>query len=82
MQIALYDLRTGETTMLTDDLRYANLSFWWSPTGEQLVIERVPELDANNQPDMNALPEIWTYDLASGTLTQVITNGYLPRWVP
>ncbi len=81
-QIVLYDLRTGETTLLTDDPRYANLSFWWSPTGDQLVIQRVPEIDANNQPNMNALPEIWTYDLSSATLNPIVTNGFLPRWVP
>ncbi len=82
IQIALYDLRTDQTTMLTNDSQYANLSFWWSPTGEQLAIQRVPELDDNLQPNSNALPEIWTYDLSSGALTQVMTNGYLPRWIP
>ncbi len=82
IQIALYDLRTDQTTMLTSDSRYANLSFWWSPTGDQLVIQRVPELDANLQPNSEALPEIWTYDLNSGTLNPVITNAYLPRWIP
>ena len=82
IQIALYDLRTDQTTMLTNDSHYANLSFWWSPTGEQLAIQRVPELDNNLQPNSDALPEIWTYDLSSGALNQVTTNAYLPRWIP
>ncbi|MEO8398063.1 MAG: hypothetical protein ABI700_34025, partial [Chloroflexota bacterium] len=82
LQVVLVDLATNQTKSLTDDPRYSNLAFWWDPTGTQLVIQRFPELDANLQPDADALPEIWTLDVASGEPIKVADNAFLPRWVP
>lgn len=72
----------AEPRLLTDDPRYANLFFAWSPTGTDLVIQRYPELDENMQPNSTGRPEIWTVNAASSVLTRLAVNGYLPRWVP
>jgi Tol biopolymer transport system component len=82
LQVYLMDVATKQTKMLTDDPRYSNLAFWWDPTGTALLIQRFPEVDAQLQTDPNALPEIWTLDVASGESVMVASNGFLPRWVP
>ncbi len=67
---------------LTDDPSYADGVYYWDATGTQIVIQRLHLFDENGQPDNLARPEIWTLDIASGTLTRVAMNAYLPRWVP
>jgi hypothetical protein len=81
-QIYLLNVDDLSVETLIFEERYANGVFVWDPNGEALVLQRFPELDENGQPNPSARPEIWTYDLASETLTQVATNAYLPRWVP
>lgn len=81
-QVYLVDPVTADVQRLTDDPRYLNGYFWWDPAGTQLVIQRFPLLDENMRPDNNGRPEIWTLDLASGELTHIATNGFIPRWVP
>ncbi len=81
-QIVLVDMDTKETRPITDDPHYANLLFWWDPTGTELVAQRFPVLDANNEVNPNGLPEIWTLNVASGEKTNLVSNGFLPRWVP
>lgn len=81
-QIYLVNPEDGTSQALTDDTRYSNQLFLWDPTGRQLVVQRFPELDANGLPNNLGLPEIWTLDVETGALTEVVENGYLPRWVP
>ncbi len=81
-QVVVMDMQTRQITTVTDDPRYANLLFWWDPTGTQLVLQRFPELDANLQPNPNALPEIWTINVSSGEGQKVGDDGFLPRWIP
>jgi Tol biopolymer transport system component len=81
-QIYLLDPDDGTVEPLVVDERYANGWFTFDPNGRQLVIQRFPELDDNGQPNSAGQAEIWTYDLTSGELTQVATNGFFPRWVP
>jgi Tol biopolymer transport system component len=81
-QIFLVDPDNGDSEQLTEDPRYANQFFWFDPTGDQLVIQRFPELDENNQPNNLGRPEIWTLDITTKEMVKVATNGYLPRWVP
>lgn len=80
----IYELNpdTGAARPLTDDPRYSNMFFWWDATGQQLVVQRFPELDENMQPNMAGSPEIWTLDAASGDLTLIVEDAMLPRWVP
>ncbi len=72
----------ADVTPLTGDPSYADGVYYWDATGTQIVIQRLRLLDENGQPDNLARPEIWTLDVASGALTQVAVNAYLPRWVP
>ncbi len=44
-QIFMVNPNDGASEQLTDDPRYANQFFWFDPTGDQLVIQRFPELD-------------------------------------
>ena len=81
-QIVLLDTATDDTRSVTDDPRYANMFFRWNPTGTALVAQRVPERDANDQPNQHILPEIWTLDVMSGEQKLITTNGFLPQWVP
>ncbi len=81
-QIMIYDRASGQTTPVTTDPRYSNLFFRWDPTGQQIVIQRFPELDANSNPNPNGRPEIWTYDAATQTGHKLVINGFLPRWIP
>lgn len=81
-QVVEMDPATGEVTYLTDDPRYSNMFFYWDPTGQQLVLQRFPELDEQMQPNMNGRPEVWTLDVATDTLTRIAEDGMLPRWVP
>ncbi|MFN8449857.1 MAG: Ig-like domain-containing protein [Anaerolineae bacterium] len=81
-QVILLDTITGETRSVTDDARYTNMFFRWDPTGTALVAQRVPELDANGQPNPRILPEIWTLNVVNGEQKLIAANGFLPQWVP
>ncbi len=81
-QIVLLNLRMNSVQPLTDDPRYSNSSFWWDPTGTQLVVYRFAELGADMKPDPQARPEIWTLDVASRALVKVANDAFMPAWVP
>lgn len=82
-QLALVDpFNPSDVRALTDDPAYANGTFSWDPNGDQLVIQRVPLLDANNQPNNLARPEIWVLNVETGEMQRVAQNAYIPRWVP
>ena len=81
-QVVLVNMDSNATQALTDDPRYANMFFWWDATGNELVLQRFPELDENMQPNPNGRPEIWTLNVSDGTLEKIASNGFLPRWVP
>lgn len=81
-QIYLMNVDNGSIEPLVVDDHYANGWFSWDANGRALVIQRFPELDVSGQPNSSGQAEIWTYDLASGDLVQVATNGFFPRWVP
>lgn len=81
-QIVLIDPASGDIQPLTDDARYTNGFFSWDANGERLVIQRLPLFNDAGEPDNLARPEIWTYELATGTMVQVASNAFLPRWVP
>ncbi len=73
-QVYLHSLDTGQSTRLVFDDAYSNGALFWNPEGTALVIQRVPF--------GGGLPEIWTYALDDGRLTQVTENAFLPRWLP
>jgi Tol biopolymer transport system component len=81
-QVYLLNLDNDQLTQLTDDPRYANAFFSWDPTGQQLLIQRFPQLDENGQTNSEGRPEIWVYDMKTKALTEVAVNVFHPRWVP
>ncbi len=72
----------GSVQPLVIDPKYGNGFFSFDPTGEQLVIQRYPDPVAMNDPTNRGLPEIWTLDMASKTLTKVADDAFFGRWVP
>lgn len=82
IQIYFVDPQTGDATLFTKEPRYANALFWYDPTGTQLLVQRFPELGEDMQPDPQARPEIWTFDISSGRGEKIATNGYIPHWIP
>jgi Tol biopolymer transport system component len=81
-QIYLYDTQDGSSTPLVLDDRYTSGFFSWDPTGQQLVMQRFPELDEFGNLTQFATPEVWTYDMMTDTLTLIATDANRPRWVP
>ena len=81
-QLYLLDSETGDVEPLVTEERFFNGFFSWDPQGEQLVIQRFPELTITGEPNSDGRPEVWTYDMESGELTFVAENAYFPRWVP
>ncbi len=80
-QIYRLSIETADTKPLVVDERYNNGYFEWDPTGQNLVIQRfqVPE---SGMAARDIRPEIWTYDAASGELTLLFSDAFLPQWVP
>jgi dipeptidyl aminopeptidase/acylaminoacyl peptidase len=72
----------GSVEPLLVDPKYGNSFFSFDPTGTQLVIQRSPDPVAMNDPTNLGLPEIWTLDIASKTLTKVADDAFFGRWVP
>jgi Tol biopolymer transport system component len=81
-QVFLLDTDTGTTEELVFDERYFNGFFSWDPQGNQLAIYRFPELTATGESNSMGRPEVWTYALSAGELTQIAENAYMPQWVP
>lgn len=75
-QVWLYNVQTGEQKQLTDEPNYNSSFYIWSPASTQLLIQR---FDLETQFPKT---ELWVYDLASDTMTQLIADGYLGRWMP
>jgi Tol biopolymer transport system component len=61
------------------DPGYDHAFFLWEPKGSRLVLERAL-LQGGGGRDSRS--QIWTFDPASGALTQVAANAFSPRWVP
>lgn len=81
-QLYLLDMATNQVKELIFDERYFNGFFSWNPEGDELLIQRFPELTETGDFNQNGRPEVWTYRLADGSLDMVAQNAYLPRWVP
>mgnify|MGYP001367781126 CR=1 FL=1 len=81
-QVVLMNPEDGSVEQLTDDPRYANAFFSWSPLGDPLVIQRFPELTEDGQPNPAGRPEIWVMDVETRALTLIAENAFHPRWAP
>ncbi len=65
----------GDARPLTNDpaTHYGPPS--WSPDGEQLLFQRLPAFESGVR------PSIWTLAIASGEQTQLVAEGFQPRWL-
>lgn len=81
-QIYLLDSETGEAEPLVVDPAYVNGFFSWSPTGDQIVLQRFQTLDAQGNPTQNARTEVWVYNRTTDALVRVAVDAFLPHWVP
>jgi hypothetical protein len=63
-----------------DDKRTSN-AFVWDGSGEHLLIQRFKIVTDASQAN-DSVPEIWSYFLKSGTLTQLVTDAVEPHWLP
>lgn len=81
-QLYRVDPLTGASEPLTTDPRFTNAYFWFDPNGTALLIQRFPQFDEAMQPDPLARPQVWTLDIASGDMTLLAENAFLPTWVP
>lgn len=81
-QLFLMNPADGSAEPLVVDERYANGFFSFDPTGQQIAIQRFPQLMPDGQLNNTGTPEIWTYNLSTGALTQVAVDAFYPRWVP
>jgi Tol biopolymer transport system component len=81
-QLYLVNPDTGSAEELLVDPLYQLGSFTWDPNGDQLLLQRFPDPVALDDPENPGLPEVWTIDLATKTLTRIAHNAFYPRWVP
>lgn len=75
-QIYRLDVASGEAVPLVVDGAYNHAALSWDAAGERLLFQRFPLADTD------AAPEIWLLEMASGELTPVARNAFLPAWVP
>jgi dipeptidyl aminopeptidase/acylaminoacyl peptidase len=75
-QVMLYNLSTTGLTQVTTETGYDNNNLVWDLTGQHLLIQRSKSNGAS------IIPQIWSYDLAAGRLTQVIDNALQGQWLP
>lgn len=61
---------------VTQDFQYSNASFQWSPSGEEIVFQR---LESGNS---DFRPEIWVWNRDSGDLVKAAQDAALPAWLP
>jgi hypothetical protein len=80
--IFLLNPQDASSDALIPDSHYATSQLLWSPTGTELLIERSRVMDESGQALFPHQPEIWLYNVASQSLTQLVVNGYSPAWLP
>jgi Tol biopolymer transport system component len=76
-QVYLVEAATAEISPLIFDSAYQHSELAWSGDGSQLAVHRVRLDGAAGRTQ----PEIWIYTLADQLLTQVVADGFFPRWI-
>jgi Tol biopolymer transport system component len=74
-QVFLLDLATGGVKPLVVDVNTNHGALGWDSSGRRIVFQRFSLI----QPD--AQPEVWVYDLETGSLILVAANAFLPQWL-
>lgn len=81
-QLYLIDPESGEASPLLVDAGYYHGYFEWDPTGGQLLVQRFPQPENTLGAGGDVTPQVWALDVASGDLTLIAENAFLPQWVP
>lgn len=78
-QIYLLKMSDSSLQTLVADPERTSSGFVWDSTGQQFLMQRftVPT-DASQV----GLPEIWSYAIKDGALTQLVSNAVEPHWIP
>lgn len=75
-QVYEYALETSTTRLLVDAPEYIHGALSWSPAGDKLVMQRFSPTEAAG------VPSIWVLDAATGQVSKIAEDAYLPRWLP
>lgn len=82
LQVYRMDVPSGEVTPLIVDAAYTNGFMRWEPAGEQLLLQRFPQLTPAGDFNNAGVTEIWVYTLETGQLVKVAEDAYFPQWIP
>jgi Tol biopolymer transport system component len=66
----------SDPVRLTHEFNYHHGLPSWASDGERVLMQRF------NIEENNGLPGVWVLDVAGGTLTEIITPGIQPKWLP
>lgn len=80
-QLYIMDVESKRVAPLVVDRRYSHGFFSWDKTGDYLTMQRFPLENADGSPAIDASPEIWVLELATGQLKRMATDAFFPRWV-
>ena len=80
-QLYNIDVSTNEVTPLLVDEQYSHHYFEWNRSGDAVVMQRIPILNADGTPNAQARPEIWVLNIETGDLTLISEQAFHPRWV-
>ncbi|CAG1014653.1 Tol-Pal system protein TolB [Anaerolineae bacterium] len=75
-QVYEFALETGTIRLLVDAPEYIHGAISWSPAGDKLVMQRFSPTGTE------AVPSIWVLDAATGQVSPIAKDAYLPRWLP
>lgn len=75
-QVYLLDPVAATAEPLVIDAEYFHGAIAWDPSGERLLMQRLPV--ASPQP----VPGVWVLEVATGRVVEIARNGYLPAWIP
>jgi Tol biopolymer transport system component len=75
-QVWLIRPDASEVRVLLSDVQYAYGRYLWDSSGDRLSLQRYDVLDPS------ASPDVLIWDRASGAMTLVAADAWLPGWIP
>jgi len=81
-QLYLVDVSSLRLQLIITEANYRNPFLFWDATGTRLLLQRSLQPSGADTAANTSLPEIWIYNMATSTLTQMVTNAFNARWLP
>lgn len=81
-QLYLVDVSSLRQQLLITEANYRNSFLFWNAPGTSLLLQRSLQTGDADTAANTALPEVWIYNMATNTLTHIVTNSFNPRWLP